>query len=105
MGVDVAHLVEEALGDANDHVVEDRADGPQGGDSLAPAMVQYDRDEVLLGAAEGHVDMRKVLGELAPGALNGDDPRADVDAHCGENLVSISVADTSMRTCRLSLDM
>lgn len=81
VGVDVTHLVEEALGDANDHVVDDRADGPQGGDRLAPAMVQLDRDDALLRAAEGHVDVRQVLGKLAPGALNGDDPRADVDAH------------------------
>lgn len=65
MSVDVAHLVLEALGDTDDEVVDDGADGTQGSDTLAGTVVQLDGDDVLLGAAEGHIKVRQVLNELA----------------------------------------
>jgi hypothetical protein len=37
-------------------------------------VVQLDRDGVLVGATEAHRDVRKVLGEFAPGSLDGDNP-------------------------------
>lgn len=39
MGVDVTHLVLEALGDTDDHVVDEGADGAEGGDVLPVAVV------------------------------------------------------------------
>ncbi len=44
MGIDVAHLVLEALGDADDQVVDEGADCAEGGDVLADAMVDLDAD-------------------------------------------------------------
>jgi hypothetical protein len=65
MGVDVSHLVLEALGDTNDQVLDDGSDGTQGGDILAVAVVDLDRDGVLLGVAEVDSQVAEVLGELA----------------------------------------
>lgn len=65
MCVDVAHLVLEAPGNTNDQVVNDAADSTEGSDTLAGTVVHLDRDHILLGAAEGDGDVRKVLNELA----------------------------------------
>lgn len=65
VSVDVAHLVLEAPGNTDDHVVDDRTDGAQGSDTLARTMVDLNRDEALLGAAKGNGDVRKILDELA----------------------------------------
>jgi len=69
MGVHVAHLVLEAPGHADDHVVDQRAHGAQRRDVLARAVVQLDVDDVLLGVREVHGDVVEVLGELACGVL------------------------------------
>lgn len=79
MGVDVAHLVLEALGDTDDHVVDDGADGAQSGDVVTLAMVNLDGDDALLGLAEVDGDVAEVLDELASGSLDGDDSRLDRD--------------------------
>lgn len=65
VSVDVAHLVLEALGDTNDQVVDDGTDGTQGSDTLAGTVVQLDRDNILLGAAESDSDVGEVLNKLA----------------------------------------
>lgn len=65
MCVDVAHLVLEATGDTDDQVVDESADSAESSDSLASTVVQLNRDDVLLGAAEGNSDVRQVLHELA----------------------------------------
>lgn len=65
MSVDVAHLVLEAPGDTDDEVVDDGADGAEGSDALAGTVVHLNRDDILLGAAEGDGDVGEVLGELA----------------------------------------
>lgn len=65
MCVDIAHLVAVALGDANDHVVNDAADGAEGSDGLARAVVQLDGDDILLRVGERNAEMAEVLGELA----------------------------------------
>jgi hypothetical protein len=65
VSVDVTHLVLEALGDTDDEVVDDGADGAEGSDTLARAVVHLNGDDVLLGAAEGDGDVGEVLGELA----------------------------------------
>jgi len=90
MGVDVAHLVQEAAGDTDDQVVDDGADGTEGSDTLASTVVQLDRDDVLLGAAEGDGDVGEVLDELATGALNAHNPRTNVNLHCRERTSRIS---------------
>lgn len=65
VSIDVAHLVLEAAGDTNDQVVNDGADGAEGSDTLAVTVVQLNRDDILLGAAESDSDMREILDELA----------------------------------------
>jgi hypothetical protein len=65
MGVDVSHLVLISLGDANDHVVDQRPDGSKSSDVLPCAMVQLDVDDALRGVRKGHCEMTEVLGELA----------------------------------------
>jgi hypothetical protein len=68
MGVDVTHLVLVALGDTDDQVVDESADGAEGSDALARAVVELDLDEVLLGVCEGDSQVTEGLGELATGA-------------------------------------
>lgn len=65
MGVDIAHLVLVALGDADDQVVDDRPDGAEGGDILAAAVVDLDVDDVLAGLREVDGDVAQALGELS----------------------------------------
>lgn len=65
MGVNITHLVLEALGDTDDQVVNDGADGTEGSDALADTVVHLDRDNIILRAAEGNGDVREVLNELA----------------------------------------
>lgn len=65
MCVDVSHLVLEALGDANDQVVDEGANCAEGSDVLAGTVVQLDLDNILLGVREVDGQMVQVLGELA----------------------------------------
>lgn len=91
MGVDVAHLVLEALGDTDDQVVDEGTDGSESGNGLADAMVDVDGDDVLLWRAEGDGDVREVLDQLAPRSLDSDLTGLDLDLDCWwrQNLVSI----------------
>jgi hypothetical protein len=81
MGVDVTHLVQESAGNTDDQIVDEGTDSAEGSNTLANAVMQLDGNGALVGAAEGHGDVRKVLGKLASGSLDGDNPRANVDRH------------------------
>jgi len=48
MGIDVAHLVLEALRHADDEIIDKSPDGAKRGNVLAVAMVDLDTDHVLL---------------------------------------------------------
>lgn len=91
MGVDVSHLVLVAFRDADNQVVDESADGSEGGDGLADTMVDVDGDDVLLGRREADSDVGQVLDQLAPRSLNGDLSGLDLDLDClwGQSLVSI----------------
>jgi hypothetical protein len=65
MGVDVAHLVLETLGDANDQVVDEGADGSECGDIFSVAVVDLDADDVLGRVGKVNGQMAQVLRELA----------------------------------------
>ncbi len=65
MGIDVAHLVLEALCHADYQVVDERANCAEGSDVLARAVVDLDVDDVLLGQGEVDGQMAQALGELA----------------------------------------
>lgn len=65
MGVDVSHLVLEALGDADDQVVDDGPHRPERSDILARAVVDLNTDNVLLGPREAHGHVVKVLDEFS----------------------------------------
>ena len=64
MRVDVAHLVLEAFRDTDDQVADDGADGSEGSDILAVAVVDLNGDGVLLGLAEVDSQVTEVLDEL-----------------------------------------
>lgn len=74
VSIDVTHLVQETAGDTDDQVVDEGTDSSESGNTLASTVVQLDRDGVLVGATEAHRDVGKVLGEFAPGSLDGDNP-------------------------------
>ncbi len=83
MGVDIAHFVLEALGNADDQVVDQCPDGTEGSDVLAVAMMDLDADNALLRDAEVDGEMAKVLDELAAGSLDGDKSGLDGHLDCG----------------------
>jgi hypothetical protein len=70
MCVDVSHLVFEALGDTDDQVVDECADGSEGSDVLSGTVVQLDVDDILLWVGEVDSQMLEVLGELAYATVN-----------------------------------
>ena len=74
MSIDVAHLVQETASDTDDQVVHEGTDSSESSDTLASTVVQLDRDGVLVGATEAYSDVGEVLGELASGSLDGDNP-------------------------------
>lgn len=65
MCVDVAHLILETFGDANDQVVDEGSDGSEGSNALSRAVVEFDVDDILF--FEGEVDGQvvQVLREFA----------------------------------------
>lgn len=63
MGVDVTHLVLEALGDTDDHVVDQGADGAEGGNVLASTVVELDVDDIALWVGEVDCQVGEVLLE------------------------------------------
>lgn len=65
MGIDVTHLVLEALGDTDNQVVDKGADGAESGNVLAVAMVDLEANNALLDDGEVDGDVTQVLGELA----------------------------------------
>lgn len=85
MGVDVSHLVLEALGDTNDQVVDEGSYSSEGSDILADTVVNLDGDLVLLGDGEVDSQVAEILDQLAAGTLNGDNSRLNADLDYREN--------------------
>jgi hypothetical protein len=65
MRVDVSHFIFEALRDADNQVVDDGADGAEGSDIFAVAVVDLNRDLVLLGLTKVDSQVTEVLAELS----------------------------------------
>ena len=82
MGVDVSHLVLEALGDTDDQVVDDGSDSSEGSDILADTVVNLNGDLVLLGAGEVDGQVAEILDQLAAGTLDGDNSRLNGNLDC-----------------------
>lgn len=82
MGVDVSQLVLVALGNTDDHVVDQGANGAESGHILAGAVVQLDVDALRLRVRESDSQVTEVLDELATGTLDGDLAGLDVDLDC-----------------------
>lgn len=72
MCVDVAHLVLEAKGDTDDHVLDESPNGADGSDRLADTMVELDADDALRLADEGDRKMGEILGKDTAGTRNGN---------------------------------
>ena len=89
VSVHVSHLVLEALGHADDEVVDECADGAEGSDIFAAPVVELDVYEVLLGVGEADVQVAEVLDELAARAFDGHYAGLDVDFDCCAGWVSI----------------
>ena len=106
MGVDVAHLVLVALGDTDDHVVDDGADGTESGDVLAGTVVHLNGDDVLLGVRERDSQVLEGLLEDTTGASDGDMSGLDVDLDCAacqsKALISASLVSLSRKMQRVS---
>jgi hypothetical protein len=69
MGVNVSHLVLEALCDTDNQVVDESSDCAEGSNILAGAVVKLDVDDILLWVGEVDCEMAEVLGELALGRV------------------------------------
>ena len=65
MGVDVSHLVLEALRNADDQVVDECSDRSESSDALARAVVEFDINDVFGGVREGDGEMSEVFGEFS----------------------------------------
>jgi len=65
MGVDVSHLVLEALRNADDQIVDECSDRSEGSDALARAVVEFDINDVFGGVREGDGEMSEVFGEFS----------------------------------------
>lgn len=78
MGIDVSHLVFEALRYANDEVVNERADGAESSNTFAVAVVHLDVEDILLWVRKADGDVVEVLAEFAPRAFHGHDAGFDV---------------------------
>eukprot|EP00518_Triparma_eleuthera_P017681 CAMPEP_0197551518 /NCGR_PEP_ID=MMETSP1320-20131121/4851_1 /TAXON_ID=91990 /ORGANISM="Bolidomonas sp., Strain RCC2347" /LENGTH=200 /DNA_ID=CAMNT_0043112023 /DNA_START=37 /DNA_END=639 /DNA_ORIENTATION=- len=85
VGVDEAHLVHEAAGDADEHVVNVGHDGPHAGELLPRGEpdVEADGDLAVLTheLLQVHVNVLETLEEGAPGALHGDLTGLDLNLH------------------------
>lgn len=75
MGVDVSHLVLEALGDTDNQVVDEGSDCAESGDVLSGTVVQLNVDDILLWVREVHSQVVEVLGELACPLVSPSCPR------------------------------
>lgn len=82
MSIDISHLVLEALGHADDEVVDESADSAEGSDTLAAAVVHFDVDDILLRVREADGDMIEVLDEFAAWAFDSHDAGFDVHFDC-----------------------
>lgn len=85
MSVDVSHLVLVALGDANNHVVDDGTDSTERGDGLARSMVQLDVDEIFPRVVEVHGQMTQVLDQFSSRTLDGHIARLDGNLDCRDS--------------------
>jgi hypothetical protein len=79
MGIYVAHLVLETLGDTSDHVVDDGADSTDASNVLAVAVVDNELELLLTNGLDLHVKVTEVLGELTSRPLDSDNARLDGD--------------------------
>ena len=88
MGVDVTHLVLEALGDTNDHVRDQALEGADDGDVLPATLPDGNGDLVHLALDEPNVDISvsEVLRQCATGTLDGDKTGLDGDFNSLWNL-------------------
>lgn len=65
MGVDISHLILEALRNADNQVVDDGFDGSECSNVLACTMMQFDIDEIFRRMGEADREMGQVFRKLA----------------------------------------
>ena len=65
MGVDVSHLVLIALCDTGDEVLDDGLDSAESSDVFAAAVVDLDRDNILLGEGEADGKVGEIFCQFA----------------------------------------
>ena len=61
MCIDIAHLVLETLGHADDEVVDESLDGPERSDILAGTVVEFNVDGVGIRSGEADGEMGKIF--------------------------------------------
>jgi hypothetical protein len=84
VAVHKAHLIDEALGDAHEHVIDVRADRSDACQLLAVGEPQVDANAFGAYAAEVHVDVLEIADESAAFARDGDDASLNVDLDCAK---------------------
>ncbi len=82
VAVHEAHLVDEALGDAHEHVIDVRADGSNACQLLAVGEPQVDANALGTNTTEVHVDVLEIADESASFTRDGDDASLDVNLDC-----------------------
>jgi hypothetical protein len=93
MGVDEAHLVLVTLGDTDDHVVDQRADGAEASNVLALSVPDNETKAGGIELDDVHLDVTEVLDEGSTGTLDGDVTGLDLDLNTGgdgENLFLVA---------------
>jgi len=83
MGVDEAHLVLVTLGDTNDHVVNQGADGAEASNVLALAVPDNEAETSGIQLDNLHLNVTEVLVEGTAGSLDGDVTSLDLDLNAG----------------------
>jgi hypothetical protein len=84
LGIDVTHLVLEALGHTDDQVVDEGADSSEGGDALARSVVELNLDGIGLG-----LHRLSIFGRLI--TIPGQTHRREADSQVTERLGQFSL--------------
>jgi hypothetical protein len=94
MGVDEAHLVLVTLGDTDDHVVDQGADGAEASNVLALAVPDNEAEAGGIQLNNVHLDVTEVLVEGTTGTGDGDLASLDLDLDAlgdSENLFLVDI--------------
>lgn len=91
--MNTTHLVLVALGDTDDHVVDDRLDGADGSNLLSLTVDDEDLDGTVVDLLEGDVDVREVVLQGTAGTSDSDLSGLDLDGDVLRDVQDLLVLD------------